>query len=262
MMQNAIHRLAFLLLVSPLASFAQLTTIASYAGGENDFSPVNGGLVSLAVDGSGNANDLLSEGAPRWSSLASPGSAAYDSGAPSTFSYYFDGSSSMSISPPLTSALNNWGMETWVRLDNTIGIQIFMLNGEGGNGYGLVLLNGRWNALLGGVGYMDGSAASINTWTHLALVNDEGVNEFFINGTSVASDLNIISQPMDQFSLGKDPSDNFMTGYLDQARLFTFTGNFNPASLNLSSIPEPATFTALAGLAALGLAATRRRRAA
>jgi hypothetical protein len=52
--------------------------------------------------------------------------------------------------------------------------------------------------------------------------------------------------------------------YFQNERLSTNTGsmNFNITNIQFSAIPEPSAFAALAGLGALGMAATRRRRRA
>ena len=256
---NRVVRLALLFSTLLIAVRAQLTNLAVYAGGENDTTPVNGNIVSSALDTSGNNYHLVSHGV-LWSNNASPGSAAFDRGLPSTFSYYFNGVSSLDMNTTVTSATTNWGMETWVNLDSVSGTQIFVLNGQGGDGYGLLLTGGNWSGLLGGVLFLTGSAAVANTWTHLALVNEAGTSTLYVNGVVADSTSSGASTPTSQFSIGTDPADNYMYGYLDQVRVFTFAGSFNTASLNLSSVPEPSTYAAVLGFGALGLAAWRRRR--
>lgn len=252
------------LLLAIAAHGQTLTILGAYAGGENDASPVNGSTVTSALDTSGNAKHLSPTSDPSWSTVASPGAAnfVFGSGSASSFSYYFDGDDGLSLGSPLTTATSNWGMEAWVRLNSASGTQSIMLNGNGSDGYGLIAYNGNWNGLLGGIAFVVGPAISAGTWTHLAFVRDTSNASFYVNGAVVATHTTSPGTPSANFLLGADLAGNYMQGYIDQARVFTYTGTFNPASLNYSAIPEPSTYALIFGAGVLGLAAWHRRRAA
>ena len=139
----------------------------------------------------------------------------------------------------------NYGIEIWAMpQDNGIaggsGGWIFS-SGEGG---GVAL---RVNAPASGPSYIDafilgsnvpiGSQSPINTnrWTHLAIVNDNGVLTFYTNGVACGASVSTgATVPAGACYIGT-PSDNqAFYGYLDEARMFTFApGAFTTADLLL-----------------------------
>lgn len=114
-----------------------------------------------------------------------------------------------------------------------------------------------------------GGAGSINGWDHLAIVNENTVTTFFVNGVFAG---NRTSFQIWDDAWGNGPNDGWhmfvspggstsYTGWADDLKFFTYAqGTFSVSQLDYASaIPEPSTYAALAGVTALGVAAWRRR---
>lgn len=271
-------------LAAVAAAHAQFYNLAIYSGGEFDGSPTNGGSVTAAAN-SGWVPGLTMPGlslrggttAATWSNATSPGSG-------STFAYNFNGNSGYVSGGMISSDYYNVGMELWVNLSFVDGnLQTLMHNGPSlSEGFGLNVFNGKWAGLIGGHLWMDGGVngitATTNTWTQLALVSayDSGVGgvvtTFYVNGVAVQSTgYNPLysyapgenDAPAPLLHLGSGAGGAYTHGLIDNARFFVFyEGSYNPSMLNLvpAAVPEPSTYAALAGLAALIVAASRRRR--
>ncbi len=160
---------------------------------------------------------------------------------------------------------NNVGIELFARVTDTAGLTgdrtIFATGG--GNGLKLQIVNGAWAASYDGVAFVGGTdPATINEWTHLALVRDSGVGRFYVDGVQVG--LASLANPNDgngpHLGVNSGGASGFF-GNIDQVRLFTFNaGQFNAGSDLLIAIPEPATLI-MVGAALTGLAIRRRRTA-
>jgi hypothetical protein len=88
-----------------------------------------------------------------------------------------------------------------------------------------------------GVDVGDPAPISTNSWTHLAMVNDNGTVTFYVNGVaSGASDTgSAVSAPAGDFQLGRDNAG--FDGLMDEARLCTFApGTF---TTNYFLLPPP-----------------------
>lgn len=188
---------------------------------------------------------------------AAPGSTAYlsfpDTG---SFQGYYSPSPSQTIPP------DNYGIDLWTRVATAdlgqAGARIFLFGGtgsflsltfnDGGNG---------WRASVNGVSYIGTSTTAIgDEWAHLALIRNNGVNEFYVNGTLIGSNTTATtSSGAFHLAIQSGGGGNFK-GDIDELRFFTFNmGEFNIADLN--AVPEPSVVV-LGALGALGL--LRRRR--
>ncbi|MFZ4682360.1 MAG: PEP-CTERM sorting domain-containing protein [Terrimicrobiaceae bacterium] len=266
---------------------AAVVTIGYWRGGENDtpvpnFNVVPGELGTAnttAVDYTGNYN--LSQ---------------YGTGGPITGTAYYGSSaayagvgglpagSSVALIPTgdvgyYTSAINagtaNFGFQTYVRPNNTTGIQVIASNGGVSNGWNLFTANGtdvgfsagyRYFAEVVGLGILDsGITVDAGGAVHnIAYVNDNGSNLFYYDFTQVASaNFGGITAAGANFSLGFRASnvDLYYTGTIDEARLFTFAeGGFSASDLQNYVVPEPSTFAMLL-VGGIGSFVAFRRRA-
>jgi hypothetical protein len=189
---------------------AAVVTIGYWRGGENDVPAPNFNVVpgelgtanTTAVDYTGNYN--LSQ---------------YGTGGPNTGTAYYASStayagvgglaagSSVALIPTgdvgyYTSAINagtaNFGFQTYVRPNNTTGIQVIASNGGVSDGWNLFTANGtavgfsagyRYFVEVAGVGILDsGITVDAGGSVHnIAYVNDNGANVFYYDFNQVAS---------------------------------------------------------------------------
>lgn len=102
-------------------------------------------------------------------------------------------------------------------------------------------------------------------WIHVAATWDtSGAMNLYLNGNVESTSSFGSFDPRDtsnQFFVGQDSNGTFYTGSLDQIQIYdsALTGGQIAA---LAAIPEPSTYAAFVGLAALGLGVWRRRLAA
>jgi hypothetical protein len=276
---------AYLASVLTLTANAAVTNIGYWRGGEND-SPAPNFNVDPGILGAANSTtvDFMSSYnlskygtvGPNTGTAFYGSSAAYAGG-------LLAGSSVALISTGdvgyYTSAINagtaNFGFQTYVRPNNTTGVQVIAANGGIGNGWSLFTANGsdlglgsgyRYFVEVAGKGLLD-SGITVDAGgsiANIAYVNNNGSNTFYHNFTQVASgNLGGINAAESNFSLGFRASDvsRYYTGMFDEARLFTFAeGGFQASDLQNYVIPEPSTCTLLMGGVAL-LFVLRRQRA-
>ncbi|TAG92599.1 MAG: BspA family leucine-rich repeat surface protein, partial [Bacteroidetes bacterium] len=136
------------------------------------------------------------------------------------------GTQSALTSSVVTSATNNVSIEGWVNFNNTGGgnaVCIFYNGNNFSNGYGLYLFSNRVHILFGGLALIDtGITPALNTWIHLALVNN-GINWIvYQNGISIGTfTMNAIT-PTDNFRIGSnvDGTTEFLNGQVDEVRVW------------------------------------------
>jgi len=244
-------------------SYGAVNTVAWYKLGEGDPGALAGNTGNATtLDSSGNGFHLTRSGAPTYSA-----DTALRSG--SSLSMEFDGvDDSYTRATEVTNATVGVGIEAWVRADTAspTGYGLIAYNGNpGANGFGFFQANnsgnyglgpGHFYFLLGGSSFQSLGFGPTGDWIHLGAVFDSfglGTLSFYTNGVL----LNVIGAgvvpPSGGFSIGSEGV-NFFDGKVDQARVFTFTGVFDPNDFLI--IPEPG---AMALLAAGGLLLWRRR---
>lgn len=159
----------------------------------------------------------------------------------------------------------NWGFELLFKnpgsTSSTISTVIFSVGHPSNNGLS-ILYNPVTNRIQGQVnGQQAFGSAEYNpgAWNSVVIVNNGTTTTLWLNSV-VASTLNLNpTASSDQWhAFVNSGGGQSYTGLADNIRVFTFTGNYTAA--NISPIPEPSTYAALLGLAALGAAAWRRRR--
>jgi len=173
--------------------------------------------------------------------------------ATSSVSQTFDGvSGSLVALPGVLASLqpDNLGIEAWVRSADSSRNSIIAHNGMssaslGVRGFGLLQTDGKYCGHLAGLPLVGASPVEAGVWTHLALVRQDGIWQFYVNGilnASVETAQNNVSPELDSFSIGSDPSreGGFFSGQIDEVRVFTFApGRFYSGDLNYFSSSVP-----------------------
>lgn len=236
-------------LAGMLTASASITVEAWYRMGEDGV-----GTANEPKDSSGNGRDFLIGDANSWSIVATSTTAP----PPGSTKYYnfpgdLTGFSDVGWDPPE----NNVGVECWAKSSDlefitgtTVGRVVF---GTGHNQNGIGILYDDFGAgfvgVLGNVDYVGipYQPTSTNEWVHLAVVRDNGVSTFYVNG--VAKSPTRTSVPVDStvpFIAYGGSLSNFAGG-LDEARIFTFKpGEFYPNDLlfyqSTNTLPYVTTF--------------------
>lgn len=246
--------------LSVLTATQAQTTVGAWSMGDDDIGATNGAAVDGTLTASvGQDLSLIGSGLTYTNNIAPQSSG--------TLAVNFDGNGRYGVSSNLGLS-TNFAMETWVNFSDVSASQWLMLVGNGGSsGTGLLFDQGTGEVkiALSGVNLFAGTPVlSTNTWYHIAMVvDDNGTASMYFNGSLVSGTVNVGSFASN-FSLGGDEGGNaLLMGTLDDAKVITFAaGTFNASMLDYAAVPEPATYAALAGLLALGVAAWRRRRTA
>jgi len=253
-------RLALLGSVLAAAASAQ-TLVHQWRFGENDAGAANGGSVTTVKDNVGTL-DLTAAGTVTYTSTTAGTSstlaAAFDSGGS------FVGAEDSGLTPG-----SSFIVEGWFYLNGTppATTNLLYYNGNpSNNGIGLYLNETRLDVMQGGTSDVIAGYLNVNQWNYVALVYANGNYRTYINSDSVISKSGTGSFN-DYFGggggLGTYIGPGF-AGSIDELRVSSFTGSFSTSMLSyntISAVPEPSTYAALAGLAALGLVAWRRRQA-
>lgn len=232
-------------LVLAASANATITVVNHWRLGEDDPGAVAGNNVnSTTVDAMGALNLTASNPSfAQYSSDAAPGSA---------LSVDFNIHNAFTSASTTITATDNFGYEIWIKPNNG-------QNGDrnifGNNAIALIVNGNEFRAVYQGVVVFDPVENTdvsnyYDTWTHLALVRDNGTTKFFLNGTQ----LTINNDNLAPFapSGGTYISQANVTSLhkLDEARIFTFAaGQFNVNDLlyfsSLSAVPEPSTILLL-----------------
>lgn len=246
------------LLLSFSAASAQ-TTIGLWRMGENDPGAVANTTVAATLTAATGTNLTLAGSTLHYRNMT-PGAA-------SSLAVEFGGSGNYATGSNF-GLTGDFAVEAWVKLGDVSTAQWVTLLGNGGNnGIGLFVSGGFIGFGLAGTGMVASTTATTSSYVHVALVSQGTDVTFYHNGTQVgtASSLPTLGA---NFSVGGDENGAGRlqaNGLVDHVRMFTFSnGTFNSSmfSYPASAIPEPSTYAALAGVAALGLAVWCRRRAA
>lgn len=256
------HLLRLALLGSVLVATASAQTLLhQWRFGENDSGATNGGTVTTVTDHVGTLN-LTASGTVTYTSTTAGTSstlaAAFGTGGS------FVGSEDGTLAPGAS-----FIVEGWFYLNGTppATTNLLYYNGNpSNNGIGLYVTGTSLRAMEGGRSDVSAGTLNANQWNYVALVYANGSYRTYVNSDSVISYTGTGSFN-DYFGggggLGTYIGPGF-AGSIDELRVSSFTGTFNTSMLSyntISSVPEPSTYAALAGLVALGLVAWRRRQA-
>src|ERR1041385_2759497 len=123
------------------------------------------------------------------------------------------------------------------------GGQVIVYNGgtggaAGSSGWGIIIAaDNTYEGLFGGLTAFGTNMAIANVWTHLALVCSGGISTLYVNGVPAGGVSFGSSIPQGNFALGAPPQapiNQFFTGLIDEARVFTFApGQFKTSDLLL-----------------------------
>lgn len=242
---------------------AQTTVTHLWRFGENDPGAVDDGVIATTTALVG-GNTLMSSGSVRYLT-DTPGTASSLSAAFYDLSGSFTGNADMNLGPA-----SSFIIEGWFSFDGTPAASTNMLfyNGNpSSSGLGLYVTGNTVQILAGGQSDNTAGTVNVNQWNYVALVYAAGETAVYINGGTTPS----YTSGGVAFAgyAGDDPAEKFYVGggffgVVDELRISTFSGAFSNSMLSysaISAVPEPSTYAALAGLAALGLVAWRRRAA-
>jgi hypothetical protein len=226
---------------------ATVTNVAYWRGGEDDFpQATDGSRVTVDIAGTNNLQPWNTpQSTAGWNTFGpyyftpanytvgvnatrAPGSSVnwvFDPGAGNTF-----------FGPPINANAGNanWGIQCYDATQDANGQRGILFNGTDG-GYGLFVYNGFYSGIVNGVGILQGTVAPDGNWHNIALVNDNGVVKLFIDGVlNVSAPLggSLPFTANDYFTIGSAKFQNFVSGSIDEVRLFTFeVGAFEPEDL-------------------------------
>ena len=175
----------------------------------------------------------------------SPNYTAVDGSNGSVLAMSFNGSDSYTLATPVTTATDNFGIEAWVRPTDVAGSQVIAVNGDAnavsGSGFGMLISgtggNASYYVQYGGNTLTDSSVATgvaivPGVWQHIALVRDNGVTKFYLNGALAFSDTPVATPVA--AAAGVTIGANTV-GDVDDVRIFTFApGTFDPQDLGIN----------------------------
>jgi microcystin-dependent protein len=238
-----------LLVATALAPTARatVTNMAWFRLGEVDAGAVSGGAVNSTSQDIAGTNQLTRFGSPYYTNRTSALASSHVS---SSFGIHFNGSQYLS-NGVVSSAINNFGMEMWVKPDTTAaGNRFIVCNGDTlADGWAIFQKGGgSYSATFGGVTSFGSATAVAGGWTHLALVRDNGTATFYVDGVAGTTSVSNPIAPVTGFTVGTRPNattGQSFIGSIDEVRVFTFApGQFstNDFTLNLQRITTlPAT---------------------
>jgi len=228
-----------LTLAAVVNSQAAVTVIGYYRMGENDPGAVAGNTVN-ATNTAAVGGNLTAIGTPMYSSNVSP---VANTAAGSTLSTLFNGSTDGYSGTTIDTGSDNFGMECWVNAADLSGNPIVVLNGNGGSGgCGLLGNAGQMAFLYAGTAiYNFNTQLALNTWYHIAAVKDNGVTTLYLNGVADGT-ANCNPFVSGQLLIGRDASDGFFHGLIDEVRIFNFApGAFSTNDLLYYQVYVPPT---------------------
>jgi hypothetical protein len=142
----------------------------------------------------------------------------------------FTGNQVARTTSAITTPIDGFTIELWVRYDGLAGAQALVYNGDSStSGYGLYVgTGGTVSVLLGGVGWVGCTGCSLprGQWTHLAVERQGSVWMFFENGAlrGLSPPPQLAPRPpVGKLSIGASPSGGeTFSGAIDEVRVWRF----------------------------------------
>ena len=234
------------------AAHATITQLGYWRMGEADPSDTPGATASTTTDVIGGKSITLT-GASTYQTVTS--SLATSATGSSTAIHFPSGS--YGTAPLYQSITSNFGIEAWVNVSsvNSANQCVAYNGGSGSNGWGIYVVGGKWGALFGDVTFIVSSTAvTTGTWTHVALVDNNGTTTLYVNGSAVATSTSTPATPSGSFGVAMSPgttgTDPF-SGSIDELRVFTFAaGAFSVNDLLIYAGPPTVTSSAATAVSA------------
>jgi hypothetical protein len=226
---------------SGTASSSVVTPVAWYRLGEDDPGAASGLAVTNTTIDSAGANHLKQFGSPLYTSAVSTDAVTQVA---SSLGIQLNGSGQYFSNAVVTTAVNNFGIEAWVKPNTVSSTYNFVAyNGNtANNGWGIAWQDGAFQGWYGNVILFGSGVVATGTWAHVALVRDNGSSTLYLNGVPADIPTGFApTAPTTGFALGirpQAPTTEFFNGAIDEVRVFTFApGQFttNDLLLNRSS---------------------------
>jgi hypothetical protein len=222
--------LAMLASIGPAG--ATVTTLHYWRMGENDPGAANRGSCTNTVDEAGgltltNSPILVQsvETYPIYTNNVSTIASNVDG---SSLSLYYS-SNQFGSAAPITGLSNNFGVELWVKPNDTGTTKSLVYNGSSGyTGWGLYQTETNFRAIFGGIAFFGSGQATTNVWTHLAMVINDGTAVFYVNGVESGSRLGVFNTVVAGDALrvaANIDGGELFAGGIDEVRIFTFATN-------------------------------------
>jgi len=146
--------------------------------------------------------------------------------------------------PVISNLTDNFGIEFWVNPVNG-GNGVVVYNGNtGASGCGVYQSGSNFQMLFGGVNFAGSASVPANTWSHVALVRNNGTATLYVNGVATGPNSTLVpNPPVGSFLVGANNSGGErFGGQLDELRVFTFQpGQFSTNDLLLNTTYPLAT---------------------
>ena len=229
-------RLALALFALTPGARADVTTVAWYRLGEQDPGAASGQVVSVGTRDVMDVNPLRRFGSPVYMDQVSSGAA---NRVGSSLAVIFNGANQMYTNAVVGAGRSNFGIEAWVAPLSTVqgthliattatrrpmdGAWLWRSRGQASSATTASLGAGsRWAPARGGGG-----------GAHVALVRDNGICTFYVNGADSGSSSVTPVSPAGFFAIAGSPQllkGAFFPGAIDEVRVFTFgPGRFDTA---------------------------------
>ena len=167
------------------------------------------------------------------------------------YSNYFDGNGDYLTAPSSAAfafGTGNFTIEFWAY--PTVNARQDWIDFDNGGGYRLLIYyNGTNIIYYSGGARITGSAMTLNTWQHIAVVRNSGSTKLYINGNQSGStytdSINFLAQPL---TIGKDGAGStVITGYMSNVRVVKgtalYTSAFTPPTGPLTYVANTALLT-------------------
>jgi hypothetical protein len=227
-----------LITVSISPASAAITVIADYKLG----APGSIGGTGLALDSSGNGNNFQFKG-PNANTVvagATVGSSALQFNSPSGFF-----NAGAAVTPTI-----NFAVEFRFFNSDVTTNQLPLFISSTGNPLAISMAGGKLFASYSGadfIGSSSGTSILANTWTHVAVIDNNGTSSLYLNGIDVGSPssataTNRLGSDFSGLQLGVGPgfTDSY-NGIMSDFRIFTYNPVTDNAVASLNLIPEPST---------------------
>src|SRR5215207_11724552 len=221
----SIRSLAILVFALAFAAHlhAAVTNVAWYRLGENDAGAANGLAVPNTTTDLVGGNHLKQYNGPLYTGAVSSGAS---NRVGSSLAVNLNGVNQFFSNAVVSTAVDNFGIEAWVKPNSTNGLSTgIAYNGGPGNGWGLIQNGTEFSAAYGGLSVFLLGPVVMGTWTHLALVRDNGTTRLYYNGVAVGTSTAVPNPPTTGFEIGARALPvfpEFFNGTIDEVRAFTF----------------------------------------